>query len=296
MAFGSEIKRLRNIHNVSAQVLADAIGIDSERLRSWEKQDLNPRSDDQMAIEKYFGMPLQQLVSMEMLPKVPTREEVETRKNEHNVMTADIVYPKLAQRFTRGNIRELEEKLGFANGAIGNAIKRKSIIKPAMQSLIIEKYPIINRLWLKTGEGDMVKDGKAPVIMQPELSCNTGNSNTISKDEYIATLKQHYEDMKATKDDLQQTKNELLMQQSRSIDAIATLSERNNLFEGALGAIRDILTELKTFKVNSDESLSVLRNVGAAVIENQHRILAQVDEVPYPEPAKKAAVATPKKA
>jgi transcriptional regulator with XRE-family HTH domain len=80
MAFGKEIKRLRDIHNISAQTLADAIGIDAERLRSWEKKDLNPREDDTVAIEKYFDLPIIKFKSLEKLPKVPSKEEARSAK------------------------------------------------------------------------------------------------------------------------------------------------------------------------------------------------------------------------
>ena len=39
MGFGIEIKRLREDGGFSAQKLADAIGIDAERLRKWEQKD-----------------------------------------------------------------------------------------------------------------------------------------------------------------------------------------------------------------------------------------------------------------
>lgn len=76
MPFGTEIRRLREKHNVSAQLLADAVGIDAERLRAWEKKDLTPKSDDTKKIEDYFGMSLEKLMSQRELPKVPTKEEV----------------------------------------------------------------------------------------------------------------------------------------------------------------------------------------------------------------------------
>lgn len=80
MAFGSEIKRLRNVHHISAGVLAAAIGIDAERLRSWEKKDLNPRHEDAILIEDYFKTPIGKFSDLEKLPKVPNKEEQELEK------------------------------------------------------------------------------------------------------------------------------------------------------------------------------------------------------------------------
>jgi hypothetical protein len=71
-------------------------------------------------------------------------------------MTADLIYNKLAEVFTGGSIRQLEKKLGLANGAIGKAIARKSIIKPAVQDQILKHFPTVNKYWLQTGEGEML--------------------------------------------------------------------------------------------------------------------------------------------
>jgi len=67
MAFGKEIKRLRDGINLSAQKLADLIGIDAERLRKWEQKDLNPREEDVARIEQYFGLPLEEIMQLEHL-------------------------------------------------------------------------------------------------------------------------------------------------------------------------------------------------------------------------------------
>jgi hypothetical protein len=300
-------------------------------------------------------------------------------------MTADLIYNKLADHFTSGNIRKLEQLLGFTNGAIGKAIARKSIIRPETQALILHTFPTINKYWLQTGEGEMFskklekskEDGTtldnndktrndmyinsttyhlpAQVIYdtvnnmiknkeitvarlseetripqqrmykwfsdnsvskpvkaqdletlqaflqkhnaikqlsfpneskQPELfPTPVTKSDPIPASKYIAMLEQHYEDMKATKNDLQHTKDELLHQQTNSIAAINTLSERNSLFENTLGAIKDILAELKSFRASSDESLGLLQNVGTTLIENQRRHMKKdgVNPFPYPE-------------
>lgn len=152
MAFGTEIKRLRNVHHVSAQVLANAIGIDSERLRSWEKQDLNPRSDDKMAIEHYFGMPLEQLVKLDKLPKVPTQSEAAT--NNNNMAKATIL-KKLLQKLDL-NIDQFEKEIGVGHSAVAKAIARGSDISDNLIRKILKRYPAVNEHWLMTGEGEVI--------------------------------------------------------------------------------------------------------------------------------------------
>ena len=58
---------MRDGINLSAQKLADLIGIDAERLRKWEQKDLNPRDEDVARIEQYFGLPLEEIMQLEHL-------------------------------------------------------------------------------------------------------------------------------------------------------------------------------------------------------------------------------------
>lgn len=67
MAFGKEIKRLREKANLSAQKLADAIGIDADRLRKWEQKDMDPRDEDTKKIEAYFGMGITEVMLLDAL-------------------------------------------------------------------------------------------------------------------------------------------------------------------------------------------------------------------------------------
>lgn len=69
MAFGTEIKRLREASKASAQLFADAIGISADRLRKWEQRDLDPRYEDAAKIEAYFEMSIQELIKLKKLPK-----------------------------------------------------------------------------------------------------------------------------------------------------------------------------------------------------------------------------------
>lgn len=69
MAFGADIKRLREESRISAQKLADLIGIDAERLRKWEQKDLSPRDQDTKKIEKFFGISLEEIGKLHSIKK-----------------------------------------------------------------------------------------------------------------------------------------------------------------------------------------------------------------------------------
>lgn len=69
MAFGKEIKRLREEVPISAQKLADLIGIDVERMRKWEQKDMDPRHEDAMKIEGFFGMDLKAVMALKSIKK-----------------------------------------------------------------------------------------------------------------------------------------------------------------------------------------------------------------------------------
>lgn len=61
MPAGKEIKRLREEKNVSAEKLAELIGVKPERLRKWESRDVDPRELDKIKVEQYFGVTLDEL-------------------------------------------------------------------------------------------------------------------------------------------------------------------------------------------------------------------------------------------
>lgn len=67
MAFGKEIKRLREDAQISAEKLASKIGIDSARLRKWEQKDLTPRFDDIKRIEIFFKKPVEDIMKLKTI-------------------------------------------------------------------------------------------------------------------------------------------------------------------------------------------------------------------------------------
>src|SRR5687768_16430407 len=52
------------------------------------------------------------------------------------------------------DVRAFEIKAGLSNGFVNNA---GSNIRDASMKKIIDAYPMLNRVWLMTGEGNMIK-------------------------------------------------------------------------------------------------------------------------------------------
>lgn len=81
MAAGKEIKRLRG--NISAQTVADLIGISADKLRKWEQRDADPKDvSDIRQVEWYFGCKLEDLKNLDNYNFVQKEKEVETTKQE----------------------------------------------------------------------------------------------------------------------------------------------------------------------------------------------------------------------
>lgn len=94
MAFGFEIKRLRSKSNISAQKLADLIGIDADRLRKWEEKDFDPRDEDTVKIEQFFGMSLRDIVNLESIKeftKVPNQNQTNGTNRNVDIKDSDIL-------------------------------------------------------------------------------------------------------------------------------------------------------------------------------------------------------------
>lgn len=53
------------------------------------------------------------------------------------------------------SVRAFEQNIGTSNGVIGRAILKNTDISAAWLSIILDKYPMINALWLITGKGNM---------------------------------------------------------------------------------------------------------------------------------------------
>jgi transcriptional regulator with XRE-family HTH domain len=82
MAVGKDLKRLRG--NLSAQKVADLIGVAVEKYRKWETRDAAPKdADDIRAVESYFGRPMTELKSLDNFQFIPRETEEATVENPH---------------------------------------------------------------------------------------------------------------------------------------------------------------------------------------------------------------------
>jgi|ERR1700749_1362669 len=67
MGVGTQIKRIRDLNDLSAVKMASLIGVDVERLRKWESKNLNPRREDSDKIEEFFKVPISELSKIDKI-------------------------------------------------------------------------------------------------------------------------------------------------------------------------------------------------------------------------------------
>ena len=78
MAFGKEIKRIKENQKLTAARVAEILGVSADRLRKWMQKDLNPKEDDVIIMERKLGMSIEEIMNLEKLPliqKVPNSDE-----------------------------------------------------------------------------------------------------------------------------------------------------------------------------------------------------------------------------
>lgn len=95
MAFGTEIKRLREDANISVKKIADKIGVNPDRWRKWEEKDLTPRLEDAQLIESFFGMEISKVGNLQSIKKfliVPRGSS----KNESTVQEPEPEFKKVS--------------------------------------------------------------------------------------------------------------------------------------------------------------------------------------------------------
>ena len=69
MAFGKEIKRIREASGITASAMVELIGIESlVRYKAWEQKDNNPKFEDRKLIETFFGMELEEVMKLKKIP------------------------------------------------------------------------------------------------------------------------------------------------------------------------------------------------------------------------------------
>jgi len=85
MAFGLAIKKLREDAGISVDRLTAKIGVSAARWRKWEEKDYDPRDEDRARIEKFFGMPLNEIGNLDTIVNflnVPNRRFVDMKHEE----------------------------------------------------------------------------------------------------------------------------------------------------------------------------------------------------------------------
>lgn len=70
MAFGKEIKRIKENQKFTAGKLAQILGVSQDRLTKWMQRDLNPKEEDVLTIESRLGMTLEEIMKLDRLPVV----------------------------------------------------------------------------------------------------------------------------------------------------------------------------------------------------------------------------------
>lgn len=82
-------------------------------------------------------------------------------------------------------VSHVERTIQKSNGSLSTAFKRKSSIGSDILEKIVENYPI-NPVWLLTGKGDMMLDGKSELVADPAQTYT--KPSTASPEAEIITL------------------------------------------------------------------------------------------------------------
>lgn len=126
MGAGAEIKRLRELSGKSAAVVASLIGVDAERMRKWERNNVDPNdSEDIRKVELYFGKTLNELGTLETFQFVKKEKPPETddfkeryyRQIEKNndLLTKQVeVLTGLVKKVEESLVSALENQAGMA--------------------------------------------------------------------------------------------------------------------------------------------------------------------------------------
>jgi transcriptional regulator with XRE-family HTH domain len=107
MAFGKEIKRLREKASWSAQKTADQLGVKVERLRKWEQRDLDPRDEDALLIEKFFNLPIAEIKKVDDIRKFHKVPNMENHKESTGESDYKEKYIRLLEELRQQDLANL---------------------------------------------------------------------------------------------------------------------------------------------------------------------------------------------
>ena len=113
LATGSELKRIREASNLSANSLAKLLDVSSDRLRKWEQRDIDPKHEDQIKIEKFFNIELSELGKIKRVPVFPNKSNTLNDDSALDNQTKDEIIRALNETIEaqKKTIDLLEEKL-----------------------------------------------------------------------------------------------------------------------------------------------------------------------------------------
>lgn len=189
MAFGKEIKRLRNAVKVSAQTLADAIGIDAEKLRKWEQRDSDPSHEDRVLIEKFFRTNLDNLIKLDRLPDLtpPKKSYLERRREQKNGDKPDI--PGYIGNTKMGNFEayaddpEMQTPVGYFDSRLFPGCNHAEKVNgDSMYPLIVNQGWIIGKI---IDKGGMISGEKYCLHLKNGQNITKYVHNLPNRKEYV---------------------------------------------------------------------------------------------------------------
>lgn len=149
---GEELKRIRLANNnMSAQKLADYLGVSADRLRKWEDLGLRPNDEDSKKIEDYFEIPLDEL-------DVITKFKFNAKKhpnpsNLNNVENIDLL---IASNKKQVDINaDLVSIIKSMQNTIADALAQKQVSRGEVIEEIVSRiaHQCIGQSWTSPAEG-----------------------------------------------------------------------------------------------------------------------------------------------
>ena len=145
--------------------------------------------------------------------------------------------------------RDFAEKCGFDSTSISNIKREKHGISKKISEKILNAFPEINKVWLATGEGEMIRNNVNPLI-QGSKNVQTGNiivgsnvdgdgntvQHTIPSEDNISYLKQIIQE----KDERIKEKDNLLQDMTKRYDK---LQDSNDKLQERLFELQDKLLQ-----------------------------------------------------
>jgi transcriptional regulator with XRE-family HTH domain len=138
MAFGKEIKRIKETHKYSAKKMADILGVDVERLRKWMQKDSDPRDGDVAKIEENTGFELSQFSEIERLPVLGIPNSSSTFKRTSKVAMENQIELLAISRTILSVLAEIQTPLKKGSSPIQLASIYRKMVKDEAELIRVE--------------------------------------------------------------------------------------------------------------------------------------------------------------